>query len=146
VRKEFPARGGGVDLRPSVYLVERDEVARARAEHLVGLLGPPVASSGGDFDLSELAEVSPAPVAGAFSFTRARHAELLVVDEADLHAIAEALRRDTDRRIPRKRDGVMRYVADRVNAGDAEWLDLLKAKPKWREVLERWVAHQARLH
>jgi hypothetical protein len=144
VRKEFTLRDGStVDLKPSVYLVEREEAVRATAEHVLQRLRPEIAPGTVELDLRDLAPVHPAPASGHFRFTNERHAELRPANDDELRALVAAVRAAPERRIARRRDEIMAWAADRLAALDEEWQALLEQRPEWRRALEKWTRGRA---
>lgn len=146
LRLEFPSRDGGVDLRPSVYLVETHEVDRARSEHLVGRLGPPLPLAGVDLDLNGFVPPTPSRGTGDFEFTNSRHAELLLENADQLRDVARAVQAQEPRRLGRSLDSVMSYVASRLAVDDPEWVQRMADAPKWKKVLSKWLASRPQVH
>lgn len=141
---------GGLDHRPSVYVLRGDDAAlqrlalQARAEHSVSHLNPPTGSfAPGDCRVENLgATLNPSPGDTLFAFTRAAHAELHFSSDDALLTFVEALRRHhAARHLPTSRDAVLEYIAARLNADDAEWVTVLAADNKkqgaWRLLVEK---------
>lgn len=143
LRKEFPSKDGGVDLRPSVYRVEPDDAVRATAEHVLQRLGPPVAVGVLELNLECLAPLLSVRASGCFEFTNECHAELLVENQRYLRELIATIRRNRDRRIQRDRDAIMRYVAERLQVADEEWVGFMESHPRWHDAVARWSSKES---
>lgn len=154
IQAEFLDRHGGVDLRPSVYVCEADdvEVKRARvvqlrAEHAVSLMKSPNAA-GPHVDLEGATPRPPEFSEGTtrFSFANRMHHEVVLNDAAELHAVLDAVRTDVAQRLlPVTRDEVLDYAATRLLASDPEWAEVLNddTKREWKKLVEKYQGAKA---
>jgi len=121
-KREFKARNGGPDLRPSVYELDPAQTHRVRAyaEHAVGL-DPPATALG--LDLTEPQRpIDPTAGSPRFQFIRERHREIVLEDAGALHAfIREILVNLGERKHQVTRQEVVAYVRERLQAADEEW-------------------------
>lgn len=135
--REFKARDGGPDLRPSVYAV--DDVAgrlvQTYAEHAHRLDPPPTALA------LDVATVVPGtlvttPGEAPFRFTREQHREVELRDHAQLLEFVRVAR-SVQRHEVRKGD-VVAFVRGRLAVADAEWVAVASkgdAKPWLRRLI-----------
>ena len=141
---------GGLDLRPSVYVLKADASAlpelalRARTEHSVSFLSPPTGGfAPGDLRAEGLGATSVAsPGNTRFEFTTEVHAELHLPDEMALLHLVDALKTDFVRRhLPTSQAQVLAFIAARLDAKDAEWERVLNGDEKklgdWRRLVEK---------
>lgn len=121
-RREFKAKHGGPDLRPSVYEVDREQptLVRTYAEH-AHAIDPPATALG--IDASGLGRpVQATPGNPRFAFIREHHRELVLRDEADLHALIEQIAGELPaRRQQVTKKEVLDYARERLRDGDPEW-------------------------
>jgi hypothetical protein len=119
-KREFKARDGGPDLRPSVYRLTAvgDRLVQVYAEHAYQL--DPQAGRALDVALAA-EEVVVTPGEAPFSFSRAQHREIVMADLAELHRFIESVR-DAAPRYEVTKAAVKDYVRSRLTVGDEEWL------------------------
>lgn len=121
--REFKARDGGPDLRPSVY--ELDDVdtqlIQAYAEHAHRIDPPPSALA---LDVASAApgEVEASPGDAPFRFTRGRHREVVLGDLCELLRFVRAARSVPRRDVEKK--AVQSYVGTCLESADEEWTAL----------------------
>jgi len=117
---EFRQKDGSVDLRPSVYEIEPEEVVRVFAEHATAF-DPPKSSAG--IDLGGLGhEVRSTPGRTVFALTTSAHRELSIRDKEDLlDLIGKVLAEFTSRRTLVTRAEIVTYARARLAAMDPEW-------------------------
>jgi len=128
-QSEFRQKDGAVDLRPSVYEVEPNEVVHAFAEHAT-VFSPPSSNAG--IDLAGLGrEVKSTPGRTGFAFTTSAHREFLLKDKEDLlDLISETLANLDSRQRRVTRVEIVSYAKVRLAAMDPEWLQAVpRAKP-----------------
>lgn len=118
--REFKARNGGPDLRPSVYEVDDlgRQVVRTYAEHAHRIDPPATALA---LDVVNAVPRTPATTPGetSFQFTRDQHREVLLRDRDELLAfIRDAI---TAPRQKVQKRAVYDYVRGQMNVGDEEW-------------------------
>lgn len=132
---EFQDRAtGGLDLRPSVYVVDaeasalRAGVIRVRAEHSASWMSPPrpVGTMEFNVDGATHAQLQPSPGETKFKYANEVHAELLLGSVDDLLAlITTILAERTTREIALSGAEVIGYVEGRQAAGDPEWTTVI---------------------
>jgi hypothetical protein len=126
-QREFKAKDGGPDLRPSVYELHPDhtEVVRAYAEHSTALdlrTGLGVALS---VTNRELLSTSGNP---RFAFIRDRHREIKLNSVDELRALIRDLQSNlADRRHLVSKEETIAYARQRIDEGDAEWREAVDA-------------------
>lgn len=125
---EFKDKDGRYDLRPSVYEVEQDQVVRAFAEHAAAApIDPPGSALGVDLRGVRF-KLEAEPGNDKFAFTRDQHREIALSSPADLDEVIElACRELAIRRADITKASVYKYVSERLEAQDKEWLDLLES-------------------
>lgn len=125
---EFKDRDGRYDLRPSVYEVETDHVVRAFAEHAAAApIDPPGSALGVDLRGVRF-KLEAEPGNDKFTFTREQHREIALSSLAELDEVIElACRELKTRRTDITKESVYKYVGERLDAQDKEWLDLLES-------------------
>jgi hypothetical protein len=129
VNTEFKDRDGGVDLVPSVYVLDsahdddalRQDVVRVHAEHAASFLqNPPKGAR--SIDLDGLVEPSPTPGETDFQFANSRHHEVHLSSVDDLRALVQQTLSTLDTRVrPVERDAMLGYAASKLAEQDAEW-------------------------
>ena len=152
IQAEFLDRHGGLDLRPSVYVFEAHDVqakhelvVRLRAEHAVSLMKSPNAA-GPHVDFEGVTPRPPEFSEGTTRFSLANrvHHEVVLDDQAELHAMLSAARADlANRLLPVSRDEVLDYARARLAAEDPEWVAVLNegSKPEWKKLVDKhWAA------
>lgn len=128
---EFQDRStGGLDLRPSVYVVSAEaadlhaQVVRVRAEHSASWMSPPRPVGTMEFNL-EGATTAPLEQSlgeTKFQYANSVHAELLLRSIDDLLSLITTLLAERDTRaIALTGAEVLGYVEGRQVAGDPEW-------------------------
>ncbi|MBE2248638.1 MAG: hypothetical protein ACOZQL_20240 [Myxococcota bacterium] len=132
---EFQDRAtGGLDLRPSVYVVAaeasepRAGVIRVRAEHSASWMSPPrpVGTMEFNVDGATRAHLQPSPGETKFQYANSVHAELLLGSVDDLLALIATLLAERDKRaIALTGAEVIGYVEGRQAAGDPEWTSVI---------------------
>ncbi len=104
---EFQDRAtGGLDLRPSVYVVSgeagelRAGVIRVRAEHSASWMSPPrpIGTMEFNVDGATLAQLQPSPGETKFQYANSVHAELLLGSVDDLLRLIATLLTERDKR------------------------------------------------
>lgn len=125
---EFKDKDGRYDLRPSVYKVEQHQVVQAFAEHAAAApIDPPGSALGVDFRGVRF-KLEPEPGNDKFAFTRDQHLEIALSSKAELDEVIEfACRELTTRRTEIAKASVYKYVSERLEAQDKEWLDLVES-------------------
>jgi hypothetical protein len=119
-KREFKARDGGPDLRPSVYEIGalESELVRAYAEHAYGI-EPDREALALDVTTAANRHVATA-CAGPFAFTRERHREVLLGSQEELLSFIATVRDSAPRQVV-SRDEVRCYVRGRLGEQDPEW-------------------------
>lgn len=128
---EFQDRAtGGLDLRPSVYVVSGEaadlhgKVVRVRAEHSATWMSPPRPVGTLEFDVDGATPAQLQPSAGEtkFEYANSVHAELLLqsIDEL-LALVATVIAERETRAITLTGAEILGYVEGRQVAGDPEW-------------------------
>lgn len=148
---EFSSREGGLDHRPSVYVLQpsldsevRPLATRVRAEHQVSFMSPPDPSGTAEHDLEGLPGALPVSCPGKtkFSFANTVHAELhLQDDEAVFHLVEQLLAQRTARVVALSQSDTMSYVRSRLAADDPEWVAAINGlprdkAPRWRKLVD----------
>lgn len=145
MKTEFPGRNGGLDLKPSVYVLNDDgdrraQVIRACAEHGASLLRDPP-NGGGGIDVAGLCRTTPTPGQTAFELTRKQHHEIELESTDELRVIVQGVLKDYEaRNQPVTREEMLDYADARLVADDTEWIDATRPGTpghKWLELIEK---------
>jgi hypothetical protein len=128
----FRAKGGGTDLRPSLYETAdaAAEIVQVMAEHSSGSHSLKTMRG---IDLSGICPRDPIPTPGdlRFTFTRERHRELVLKDRAELvEIVRQALQELETRTRVAIKQAIREYVAARVGDRDPEWLGFFSEHPE----------------
>jgi hypothetical protein len=144
---EFPGKGGGIDLEPSVYVleVESEELGklaeRVLAEHHAsGLNKPP-----GVVFAVDLEGICPAPIpeeraSAKFGLTRSSHHFLKFGALDELADLVMRVRQDKATRIiESSREALLEYAESRLNAIDEEWKAAYEGQlgSGWKEKIDK---------
>jgi len=118
--REFKARDGGPDLRPSVYEVDDFDgrVVQTYAEHAYRF-DPDRTSLAIDAADGVTGELAATPGASPFCFTRKQHREIVLRDRAELLMLISTIL--VGRRSEVRKEDVESYMRTRLSAGDEEW-------------------------
>lgn len=118
--REFKARDGGPDLRPSVYdpASVEEEIVRAYAEH-AHAIDPPREALGIDVVGVGIGQVVPTDGKNPFEFARERHREILLEDRAALLGFIRGVASAPKHKVARTT--VVAYVKAKLEAKDPEW-------------------------
>ena len=126
---------GGLDLRPSVYVLDGDAsnqrplLVRVRSEHSASCLSPPRPGQSTlelDVEGATSAQIEPSPGETKFEFANSVHAELLLESADELVAlIARLLTERAARIIAVTGREVLAYVDGRLGAGDSELIAVI---------------------
>jgi len=136
-------RTGGLDRRPSVYVLEapddrsmRRATVQVRAEHTIAFLRP---QGGTDLDLQGVGgEPERSPGTTGFPFADQAHAELLMPDEPSLLALVQVVRQELERRtVETPQREILDYIVGRVEAEDGLWLARVNANESWAKAVAR---------
>lgn len=132
LEREFEHKGGGPDLRPSVYEIAADTpderrglAVQVHAEHGASFLDSPPRRIV-DVDVEGLvAAESVISSSGQtmFGYANGCHREIILESANALRGLVEAILTDWPRRhLGVTKEDVLRYVAERLDAQDDEWL------------------------
>lgn len=118
--REFKARNGGPDLRPSVYETDNFEqrLVQTYAEHS-HRIDPPRTALAFDVSAAVPGELLPTPGDSPFEYTRRQHREVVLRSHQELLSFIDATR-TTPRRGVSKRE-VEAYVQRQLANSDTEW-------------------------
>lgn len=153
VQTEFQLREGGIDLRPSVYVLDTgtfEEAVQTHTEHAASFLrSPPNGGVNANLDgLSVEAPTKDGPASTAkFEHARRTHHELVLEDENELRRVVTAFVQDAAaRRIAVERRQLLDYANDRLDQNDLEWVRALAEEPGvgWSSKLQKRRAQRER--
>jgi hypothetical protein len=118
--REFKARDGGPDLRPSVYEIDvlEPRVVQTYAEH-AHKIDPPQSALALDVAVVVPGELAVTRGDTPFRFTQEQHREILLRDRAELLAFIKATTTVPQRTVAKRE--VHDYVRTRLDAADPEW-------------------------
>lgn len=138
-------QGAEFDLTFSVYDLDPTLRIQAAAEHHAQSGSPDPPSMTIDYLLDSLVSTTPAPRTFAFQLISRTHA-VVGLTEAQLLALVGQLRASPERRIGRKKDQVLAFIADRLHHQDPEWVAYLsrsddRAKD-WSDAVRRFDARR----
>lgn len=138
----FPAKGGGLDLNPSLYETNgtQQQLVQAHAEHTASSCDVP--SKGAlHFDVTGMASQTPVATVGKtrFSFTKSAHRELRFSNYGDLVAFAGVLRHSLLRRARETTLAEVRnHVQQELAKGSVEWTSFRNdptTKSSWKRLM-----------
>jgi hypothetical protein len=138
-RLNFGSRADGqaYDTTLSVYEIDDDraQITQAQAEHRASFACPPT-SQESSLTLHGFPEVDICATLGdtAFGFTRRQHREMRFFDEAEVLAVAEAVRSQlAERQLFTTVEAMWDYVLQRLQEQDPEWMTRCASEKRWRK-------------
>lgn len=151
MKLDFRLRDGAWDFRPSVYEIEADDdqglrrlAVRVHAEHTASFLRPPRHGSP-SFDVDGLAPgaIDATPGQTQFEYANRCHREIALTGERELRQlIVDLLAGRAIRERAISLDDLLRYIAERLDADDPEWLAASVTDPghNWAKPARRFRA------
>jgi hypothetical protein len=135
---EFRKRDGTYDKELSVFEVQDEHVVRARTEFCASHeKKPPTARKASVWVVPpSTVSVKPEPGDTRFSFTQKLHRSLVLLTDAEVLTIGQAVFSTlVDRLRSTEVESMRGYVTGRLGARDKEWLDLMAAEDRshWRQ-------------
>jgi hypothetical protein len=137
-KKEFRGKAEPFDVRPSVYVVEPDDILRAVAEHVVQPR-PSIQKEADELDLMGLAPYEHSTGHRFFDFTNQRHAELVLDTQEAVLSLVRALRQSPARRRRRNLSAIEQFIIGQLHQNDLEWAAFMSSRQDWQAELKRWL-------
>jgi hypothetical protein len=116
---------GELDLNPSIYQIQINDLTRCHAEHTASANLDPKGRT--NYDLENLCSSVDAPLNERFSFISHAHREIQLRSKDELLSMIASLMLDIDsRKHKTEKSSLKKYVSDRVTTGDEEWIHFLR--------------------
>lgn len=126
-------RAGTPDLTPSMYAVG-DETVRMHAEHPARSgMGRPRHCTHMDVSALLTQAPKPEPDNDAFQFTNTAHHVLEFATVTELTEFADLVYRQQPRRVAVELEDVRRYIADKLERQDPEWITFCANNTEWQK-------------